>query len=411
MAQAVRTVQTLMNHAEWVSLLRSEPLPAAVVDLSALDQNIRSVAQMVRGKIPPKTLRLATKSIRVPALIQRVLKFGPPYQGLMCYSAHEARLLSTFGLDDFLVAYPSTRDSDLEALKDLHQQGQKIRIVVDSTTHLGALAAKMKGVSIPFSVIVEIDLSWRPLGGHMHFGVRRSPIRTEADVFQILEEIGKRPELRFSGIMAYEAQVAGVGDRNPFKKLLSPVIYWMRRHSARLVSERRRNLSKQLVDRKIQMEVFNGAGTGSLSFAADEDALTELTAGSAFFCPHLFDYYSNLSLQPSAFFALAVVRASDPGFVTCQGGGYIASGEPGWDRVPIPHLPSKLKLVSMEGAGEVQTPLRIPTGLNLRVGDPVLFRHAKAGELMERFNQVLLVSNGKIVDRVPTYRGLGQSFF
>jgi D-serine deaminase-like pyridoxal phosphate-dependent protein len=40
----------------------------------------------------------------------------------------------------------------------------------------------------------------------------------------------------------------------------------------------------------------------------------------------------------------------------------------------------------------------------------VIFRHAKAGELMERFREVLLVQNARIKDRVPTYRGAGLCF-
>ena len=40
----------------------------------------------------------------------------------------------------------------------------------------------------------------------------------------------------------------------------------------------------------------------------------------------------------------------------------------------------------------------------------MLFRHAKAGEVMERFREVLLLREGHIVERVPTYRGEGLCF-
>jgi D-serine deaminase-like pyridoxal phosphate-dependent protein len=56
----------------------------------------------------------------------------------------------------------------------------------------------------------------------------------------------------------------------------------------------------------------------------------------------------------------------------------------------------------------VQTPV---TGARaLAVGDRVYLRHAKAGELCERFNSLLLVEGDKVVDEVPTYRGEGCSF-
>ncbi|CAF4674689.1 unnamed protein product, partial [Rotaria sp. Silwood2] len=63
---------------------------------------------------------------------------------------------------------------------------------------------------------------------------------------------------------------------------------------------------------------------------------------------------------PSCYFALPVVRVSDEGkWVTCAGGGYVASGRPGWDKVPLPVFPLGLTLNDSEGPGEVQTPLRI----------------------------------------------------
>ena len=42
--------------------------------------------------------------------------------------------------------------------------------------------------------------------------------------------------------------------------------------------------------------------------------------------------------------------------------------------------------------------------------DNVLLRHARAGELCERFDRLHLVQNGEIVEEVPTYRGEGRCF-
>jgi D-serine deaminase-like pyridoxal phosphate-dependent protein len=46
------------------------------------------------------------------------------------------------------------------------------------------------------------------------------------------------------------------------------------------------------------------------------------------------------------------------------------------------------------------------------VGDPIVCRHAKSGELFERFNAVHLVDvpAASVVATVPTYRGLGGAF-
>ena len=46
----------------------------------------------------------------------------------------------------------------------------------------------------------------------------------------------------------------------------------------------------------------------------------------------------------------------------------------------------------------------------MKIGDPVFFRHAKAGELAEHVTEYLLVRGDRIEDRAPTYRGLGRCY-
>jgi D-serine deaminase-like pyridoxal phosphate-dependent protein len=388
--------------------VKGENLPAAIVDLDAFDRNAAALALAAAGK----PVRLATKSLRVPELISRALRSSPLFRGLLCYSAQEARFLASKGFDDLLVAYPTLQRSDLAALREIHESGKTISLVVDGAEGVAALALAMEGAGRPFRVVIEVDASLRLLGGALHLGVRRSPVRDAADLERRIDDILRHPSLRAVGMMAYEAQVAGLTDRNPFKPLLNPVASLVRAASVRDIASRRRRLADVFLKKGLALEVFNGGGTGSLTSARGESALTEVSAGSALFSPHLFDYYSNIRFEPAAFFALQVVRVSDPGYATCQGGGYVASGEPGWDRVPRPWLPEGLRLVPAEACGEVQTPLRTrDAAVEIAPGMPVFFRHAKAGELMERFREVLLIRGGRIEGRAPTYRGSGQSFF
>ncbi len=107
-----------------------------------------------------------------------------------------------------------------------------------------------------------------------------------------------------------------------------------------------------------------------------------------------------------------MTRSSQPDHVTCQSGGFIASGPTEADKAPVPFLPEGLKPTRGEGFGEVQTPLLVPPALRgkLQPGDPVFFRPAKAGEIAERFQEYLLVQGGRITGRAKTYRGLGHCF-
>jgi len=222
-------------------------------------------------------------------------------------------------------------------------------------------------------------------------------------------EIERRPRIELAALMAYEGQIAGVGDRPPGRRLRGAAIRAMQRRSAAELARRRAAIAAA-VGEVAKLEIVNGGGTGSLELTAAEDAVTEVAAGSGFYAPALFDHYSRFSLTPAAGFALPIVRKPAPSVATALGGGYLASGSGDAARLPTPWLPPGLRLDPEEGAGEVQTPLGGPPAAELQIGDRVYFRHAKAGEMCERFDSLYLVEGGEVVDEVPTYRGEGKAF-
>lgn len=221
--------------------------------------------------------------------------------------------------------------------------------------------------------------------------------------------------LRLAGMMAYEAQIAGLGDSPAGRPLRAMAIRAVQDRSGRELAARRAEAVAAVqgvlaAGGAPPLEFVNAGGTGSLERTTAEPAVTELAAGSGLYGPALFDHYRAFSPRPAALFALAVVRRSGPGVVTVLGGGYLASGPADAARLPAPHLPSGLSLDAREGAGEVQTPLRGQAAEGLAIGDRVYLRHAKAGELCERFASLHLLEGDRVVDEVPTYRGEGRCF-
>ncbi len=211
--------------------------------------------------------------------------------------------------------------------------------------------------------------------------------------------------------MGYEAHIASLPDNTPGEALKSLLIRGLKNLSVRELTKRRDSVVSALKKEGINLRAVNGGGSGSLVSSGIDQDLTEVTAGSAFYCPLLFHHFKEVKFNPSAFFALQIVRKPAPGIVTCHGGGYVASGSAGRDKLPAPVLPEGLQLLPMEGAGEVQTPIMLPEACTpLKIGDPVIFQHAKAGELCERFNELYLMKNGRIVEKTLTYRGNGHSF-
>lgn len=392
-------------------LVASERLPCALVDLDALERNV----DRIRGRIahPPHTIRVATKSVRHRGVLRRILdRGGHALRGLLCYSAEEAAWLAGEGFDDLLIAYPTVQRAPLDAIAGAVARGSTIRAIVDCPDHLEALAGAARRASIVLEAVIDLDVSYRPLGGRAHLGVRRSPIRSAQDVAALARAAKSIPGVRVVGLMGYEAHVAGLADDPPATSAARrAAIKALKRVAMPAVVALRGAALEALRAEGVKVALVNGGGTGSVAATAADPAITEIAVGSGFLCSHLFDHYEGQDLEPAQLFALEVSRVPDKEHVTCAGGGYVASGWPGPDRLPIPVLPRGLSWLELEGAGEVQSPLRV-TGAERtpRIGDPVFFRHAKAGELAERFPEYLLFRGDRIEGREATYRGEGRCF-
>ncbi|MEK6327577.1 MAG: amino acid deaminase/aldolase [Actinomycetota bacterium] len=382
--------------------------PFAFVDLDALDANARFMLAQAAGK----PIRIASKSVRSVGVLRRILALDPGFQGVLSFTLPEALFLARQGFENVVVGYPT---ADREALAELVELAAADPAnapvpMVDSPPHLDLIESAIRGGPAELRVCLDLDVGWWPLGGKLaRIGPKRSPVRTPERARQTAADIEKRPGTRLVGVMAYEGHIAGVGDRIPGRPLRSALIRRMQSASERDI-HRRLPRMVDAVRELASLEFVNGGGTGSLARTAASGVVTELTAGSGFYDPVLFDYYRSLALTPAAYFVLPIVRRPAPGVVTALGGGYIASGVAAQDRLPEPYLPQGLQLDKQEGAGEVQTPLLGIAARRLRVGDRVYMRHAKAGELCERFGSLYLVEGDRIVDQVPTYRGDGKAF-
>ncbi|MFF0655148.1 amino acid deaminase/aldolase [Micromonospora tulbaghiae] len=380
--------------------------PYAVVDLTAFDANAEALA----GRSGGKPLRVASKSVRVRELLTRALK-RPGWHGVMAFTLPEAVWLVRSGVsDDVLVAYPTAHRGGLAELAADPALAEAVTLMVDDTAQLDLIDRVCPPAGRPaLRICLDLDASWRPLGGRVHVGVRRSPVHSATAAGALAAAVAGRPGFRLAGLMSYEAQIAGLGDAPPGQAVLGSAIRVAQRGSYRELLARR-SAAVGAVREHADLEFVNGGGTGSVAATSADPAVTEVTAGSGLYGPTLFDAYRAWRPTPAAFFACAVVRRPAPGLATVLGGGWIASGQAATSRLPRPWLPDGLRLLGAEGAGEVQTPLAGKAADTLRVGDRVWFRHAKAGELCEHVNEVHLVEGDAVVATVPTYRGEGHAF-
>ncbi|MEV0325337.1 amino acid deaminase/aldolase [Micromonospora echinospora] len=380
--------------------------PFAVVDLAALDTNAAALVDLAAGK----PVRVASKSVRSHDLLARVLR-RPGWRGVLAFTLPEAiRLVRAEVSDDVVVAYPTADRAALAELAGDPELAAAVTLMVDDPAQLDLVdAVRAPGQRPDLRVCLDLDASWRPLRGRVHVGVRRSPVHSATAAGAFAATVTGRRGFRLVGVMAYEAQIAGLGDAPPGQALRGTAIRAVQRRSYRELLARR-GAAVDAVRQHADLEFVNGGGTGSLAATSADPAVTEVTAGSGLYGPTLFDAYRAWRPTPAAFFACAVVRRPAPGVATVLGGGWVASGPAERSRLPRPWLPAGLRLVGTEGAGEVQTPLTGAAADRLRVGDRVWFRHAKAGEVCERVNELHLVDGDTVVSAVPTYRGAGWAF-
>ncbi|MGP5724462.1 alanine racemase [Arthrobacter rhombi] len=388
-----------------------ESRPIALLDLDKFHSNSTAMSARAAGT----KIRVASKSIRVRGALEAALA-EPGYSGVLAFTLPEALWLAANGIRDIVVAYPT---ADREALRQLLQSeaSAHVTVMVDSTDHLEILRVLAQSSNVAagarFRVCLDIDASYAParhrtgtLATKLKVGPARSPITTVEQAVTMVHAC-ERAGVNLVGIMMYEGQVAGVSDgaRTPRGLAVRALQALSKRDIARWRAEVVAAV-RELVD----LEFVNGGGTGSIESTSAEAAVTEVAAGSGFYGPELFQHYRGFRPAPALHLLFDVVRRPAPDAVTVLGGGWIASGPPGKDRLPVPVWPEGLRYSPSEGPGEVQTPLTGPAAAGLSVGDPVFFRHAKAGEPLERLNSVLVYSNGEIIDEWPTYRGEGKAF-
>ncbi|WP_405675261.1 amino acid deaminase/aldolase [Streptomyces canus] len=391
-----------MAQLEWATQHLDPPF--AVVDLDAFDANAGDLVHRAGGRA---TIRLASKSVRSRDLIQRVLR-RQGYRGILAFTLPEALWLAE-DHEDVVIGYPTADRTALQQLAKDERAASRITLMIDSVAQLDFIDEAVGAARPPLRLCIDLDASLELAGGRIHLGPYRSPVHTPHQAVTLARAIQSRQGFHLAGVMSYEGQIAGMGDNQPGSPLKRAALRAMQRLSARELADRRA-AAIAAVETVAPLEFVNGGGTGSVEQTSAEHVITEIGAGSGLYGPGLFDFYRRFRPRPAAYFVMSVVRRPTDKIATVLGGGWVASGPPGRDRLPTLSWPRGLRMNPLEGAGEVQTPVLGPAAHGLRLGDHVWFRHAKAGELCERVNTLHLVSGSEIVGQAPTYRGEGHAF-
>lgn len=394
------------DYSYYNSILKGKHWPCAILDLDILEYNTHEIL----GEVESKKIRIASKSIRSIEVLKKIISIKPEaFSGIMAFTIDEAFFLAENGFKDILVGYPTMQLGNIKKVADFLKKGVQVTLMVDLVEHIEAINEIGKEQDVIFPICLDIDMSVQFPG--IYFGVLRSSLNRKEALPPILSKLATSQYVKVIGLMGYEAQIAGVGDRKKGEIIVNSIVRLLKKKSIKKIAKRRHYFVNE-IERFTgnSLKIVNAGGTGSINSSKNEEWVNEITVGSGFFSPSLFDYYKEFRYKPALFYAIEISRNPKDNVWTASGGGYIASGSVGKDKSPTPYLPMEIHLYKNEGVGEVQTPFKYKGDEKLKLGEPIFFRHAKAGELCERFNELIVLSNGEIVNHFRTYRGEGKSF-
>ena len=228
--------------------------PALVLDLDALERNIRKMgdyakAHGMRHRVHGKM----HKSVDVAKLQERL---GGAV-GVCCQKVSEAEVFARGGIRDILVSNQVRDPAKLDRLARMPGLGARVIVCVDDIDNVAELSAAATRHGTMLECLVEIDC-----------GAGRCGVTTAAEVVAIARAIRGAGGLKFAGIQAYQGAMQHLDSYDDRKVKLDIAIAQVREAVDALKAE------------GIGCDLVSGGGTGSYYFESNSGVYNELQCGS-----------------------------------------------------------------------------------------------------------------------------------
>jgi diaminopimelate decarboxylase len=241
--------------------LASLETPCAIVELDALERNIRRACALAAAASPSATIRPHAKAHKTSAIARLQVELsGGRTVGATCQKLCEVEALLRGGVRDLLLSNQLVNARKIARLRALADEfgDARLAVLVDDADNARALAAAFAGAARPLDVLVEVDV-----------GQRRCGVRDAAAAAALGAVVAAlAPALRLRGIQAYHGMSQHV--RNVAER--------------RAVSARACALAREARDALLAAglccDVVTGAGTGTFWMEAESGVYTELQPGS-----------------------------------------------------------------------------------------------------------------------------------
>ncbi|MEX0275940.1 MAG: 3-hydroxy-D-aspartate aldolase BhcC [Ruegeria sp.] len=228
--------------------------PCLILDLDALERNIRKMGDYakthgMRHRVHGKM----HKSVDIAKLQERL---GGAV-GVCCQKVSEAEVFARGGITDILVSNQVRDPAKIDRLAKLPTLGARTIVCVDDIDNIPDLSAAAQKHGTELEVLVEIDC-----------GAGRCGVTTTSDVIAIAKAVESAPNLKFTGIQAYQGAMQHLDTYEARQEKLDTAIAMVKDAVDGLKAE------------SIACELVSGGGTGSYYFESNSGVYNELQCGS-----------------------------------------------------------------------------------------------------------------------------------
>lgn len=237
--------------------LESLDTPSMIVDLDAMEENIRKLM----GLLTPMrvNIRPHLKTTKSPILAKKLVKAGA--KGGCVAKLSEAEVMATNGFDDLLITCEIVGPVKVARLVELYRHHPNIRIVVDSEPGATAIneALAASDIEQPIQTLIDLDV-----------GLHRTGVAPES-ALALAKHIIALKHLKLIGVQGYEGHLQHLHDRAEREK------------ECRASMATLTNTADLLRENGFDIQVVTTGGTGTAEFCATTPGVTEVQPGSFIF--------------------------------------------------------------------------------------------------------------------------------
>jgi len=268
--------------------------PALVVDLDAMEANIKALAARVAA-YPSVRVTPHAKAHKSVEIARRQMAAGA--SRMCCQNVAEAEAMAAGGIDNILLSNEIIGATKAQRLAQVARTA-KVGVCVDHIDQVTVLADAARDAGVTFDVLIEIDV-----------GMGRCGVTSAAEAVALAKDVASHASLRFAGLQAYHGTAQHL--RHPEERVAA----------ISKATAFARETADALRDAGLACDVIAGAGTGSYENEMTSGVYNELQCGSYVFMDA--DYGRNDTAYPflNALFVLtSVISAAASGRAVCDAG-------------------------------------------------------------------------------------------